>query len=305
MASFLPYIEILGCKVPAARVREGCVVLLSHQEVMEEFRRLANPGASLPEEVVRFGRLYDEAVEAWKEEQEALQELTATRLGMGWFDEFYRNTYAAYGTVTRANGIDGLREAVHDGPLTEEQHIRALEAADQRMKEIEAENERRRQEIEKRRLEAEKRAGELLKSTLPEEVYRLYKQIGCVQISTERWLYQIRESSKTCIFDRKTDKLACTACFELRGEGGSPQKDRMLAEYLLIKGDEMRYLMTANITWVDGGDCEVRQGIHGQGWAEMRAIERIRMQQARQPFAFTPQFYPWTTPADIPIDNDE
>lgn len=96
-----------------------------------------------------------------------------------------------------------------------------------------------------------RRASRLLYYALPPEKRRLFVE-SCeveVQAASGR-LYRIRPLAMTDIYRRRFGKLCqeARACLQLTVP--APPFDRMLAEYLLIRNDEARYLKTANVSLV-------------------------------------------------------
>lgn len=205
------------------------VMLGRREEVMAEYARTLEPRAGVSEAVREFGRMYDRAVERWRVEQETM---------------FMPSLFGDFGQIERR--MMGLAEAfpmqypTYDDAMTSvnPEYMRRMEETDRAEKEA--------------AIQAERKSGELLKSVVKTEEWQVWQRTGLLNVQTERWAYSIKEVGQTELRHRSgvdAGKLACTACFQLRA--ACPQKDRVVAEYLMIKNDEVKYLMTANVTWAE------------------------------------------------------
>jgi cell division protein FtsZ len=106
------------------------------------------------------------------------------------------------------------------------------------------------------RAAAEQRAEAMLGQLLPEQA-RTYQQEGYIEIESalhEGRCYRIHRGPGVFLTTVIADgEVIGEASATLRGEA-FPATDRVLAEYLLIRGDEQHYLKTANIKWKDQPD---------------------------------------------------
>lgn len=94
--------------------------------------------------------------------------------------------------------------------------------------------------------EARQRSYELLRSLLPESERHILESTHAVDVkATSGRFYRIFEDKQTRIFDRAGGGPIAQACLQLTI--AAPPCDRMIAEYLLVKNDEQRYLETANV----------------------------------------------------------
>lgn len=96
--------------------------------------------------------------------------------------------------------------------------------------------------------QSERRAVRILGELLPDqaEQYRKQKFIDVRSSHHKGRVYRLQSGRRTTIFCN--GEPAGCACLTLRGLQ-FPPTDRVLAEYFLIRGDEKRYMRTANITW--------------------------------------------------------
>jgi hypothetical protein len=98
-----------------------------------------------------------------------------------------------------------------------------------------------------RRAEIERRARELLKRVLTEEQWDEYRTAGFVTVDTARFRYRIYPIG-ALMLDLRTGVQVAHTCLQFCS-ADPPAEDRMLAEYLLIRNDEERYLRTSNVFW--------------------------------------------------------
>jgi hypothetical protein len=103
---------------------------------------------------------------------------------------------------------------------------------------------------------AKEKARELLQRVLPNLVWKEYRETGLVKIIGKRGTYFISPFSHTEIRDLEHNKLIAHACLQFLIP--APIYDRVIAEYLLIKNDEDRYWVTANIFFVSKKEFSVK-----------------------------------------------
>ena len=100
-------------------------------------------------------------------------------------------------------------------------------------------------------------AERLLRSVLPEDLCVSLSAIGECEVQGKKYRYKLFKNKKThCI---QGDKIF-SCCIEL-SDSEAPDTDRIVAEYLLIRNDEARYLSTANLTQIVGPRPDVRTGV--------------------------------------------
>ncbi len=101
-------------------------------------------------------------------------------------------------------------------------------------------------------------AEKLLRSILPEELCISLSAINECEVAGKKYRYKLFKNKKThCI---QGDKVF-SCCIELE-DTTTPDTDRIVSEYLLIKSDEEQYLKTANLTQISGPRKVPRQ-LHG------------------------------------------
>lgn len=99
---------------------------------------------------------------------------------------------------------------------------------------------------------AKLKAETLLRATLNDEEYLNLNASGGFRLIHESLTneYQLSRTQKTRV--HMPDGSIYSACIEFPANVGAPYQDRLVAEYLLILGDEPEYLRTANLSWVGG-----------------------------------------------------
>lgn len=114
---------------------------------------------------------------------------------------------------------------------------------------IQSENERIAAWVKRRAEEAKakRKALDLLQSVVSEAEWEQWCNCDRIKlVSKNGWTYVFTEDARTWLKD--PDGRTGHACIQL-SEYSAPQADRIVAEYLLIKNNELKYLATANITW--------------------------------------------------------
>jgi hypothetical protein len=88
-------------------------------------------------------------------------------------------------------------------------------------------------------------ARQLLQSILSERDWDWFTQTGTLEIAAKAGIYRVCTHSPTKILDSETRRLVITTRW--RGTATS-ERDRVIAEYLLIRNDENLYWQTVNIS---------------------------------------------------------
>jgi len=111
-----------------------------------------------------------------------------------------------------------------------------------------------------RKADAEKRARQLIEDVVQPSEYLQFSRHQYIEIQGQWWRYRIRAVGQTQIRAHACGCLRGMACLQLGGQGTEwctyPMEDRIVAEYLLLKNEEQRYLATANISWLDEADMD-------------------------------------------------
>jgi hypothetical protein len=89
------------------------------------------------------------------------------------------------------------------------------------------------------------KARQLLRKTLPDDVWSRFQASDVLELNGRRGTYLIIAHSLTKIYHPITGQCTGYACLQL--STSAPDYDRMLVEYLLLKNDEDEYWRTANI----------------------------------------------------------
>jgi len=112
-----------------------------------------------------------------------------------------------------------------------------------------------RQSLSLRRAAAENRARGWLKELLPDQAHR-YERNSYIEVASPGHpgrVYRIHHGHGpflTHIYEK--GRLIGKCCLAFK-DPELPSTDRVLAECFLIRGDEARYLRTANVQWLDQG----------------------------------------------------
>ncbi len=88
-------------------------------------------------------------------------------------------------------------------------------------------------------------AEKLLRRVLPEDLCICLAAMAYCDVQGKRYRYRLRKDAKTICFQGEQEYSCCIDLV-----GNHPDTDRIIAEYLLIKNDERKYLATANLTQV-------------------------------------------------------
>jgi|SRR5690242_18393 len=93
--------------------------------------------------------------------------------------------------------------------------------------------------------QSEDGARELLRSILSEKKWAQFELTGAVEIAAKAGIYRIHMTGPTQVLDSERRCLVTTT----RWQPATPAsaRDRVIAEYLLIRDDEDRYWQTASI----------------------------------------------------------
>lgn len=91
---------------------------------------------------------------------------------------------------------------------------------------------------------SENGARELLRSILSDKEWVQFKEIGTLEINGKAGIYRVRMHGATQVLDSETRHLVTTTRW---GPKGHSARDRVIAEYLVIRNDENLYWQAANI----------------------------------------------------------
>lgn len=91
---------------------------------------------------------------------------------------------------------------------------------------------------------SENGARELLRSIVSDKEWMEFKKTGTLEINGKAGIYRVRMHGATQILDSETRRLVSTTQWEPKAHSA---RDRVIAEYLLIRNDENVYWQTANI----------------------------------------------------------
>lgn len=103
---------------------------------------------------------------------------------------------------------------------------------------------------------AKDRGRELIRDVVTHDEWRQFDDRYYIEVRGTQWLYRLRPTGQTHFRHLTCGCLKATACLELRGPSDYPAEDRVVAEYMLLKNDELRYLRTVNISWLDADDID-------------------------------------------------
>ena len=92
---------------------------------------------------------------------------------------------------------------------------------------------------------ADSRANELLRRILPEKEWVQFSETGVLEVPGAHGTYQICDRDLTQVIHPNNRRPFANACLQLSVP--APAKDRIIAEYMLIRNDEDLYWRTANI----------------------------------------------------------
>jgi hypothetical protein len=96
------------------------------------------------------------------------------------------------------------------------------------------------------RQSSENGARQLLQSILSERDWDRFTQTGTLEIAAKAGIYRVCTHGPTKILDSETRQLVTTT--RLRGGTPRSERDRVIAEYLLIRNDEDLYWQSVNIS---------------------------------------------------------
>ena len=96
------------------------------------------------------------------------------------------------------------------------------------------------------RQSSENGARELLRSILSDTEWNQFYQTGTLQIAGKAGIYRLRTTGPTQVLDSETHRLVTTTRLQLATAASA--RDRVIAEYLLIRNDENVFWQTANIS---------------------------------------------------------
>ena len=96
------------------------------------------------------------------------------------------------------------------------------------------------------RQSSENGARELLRSILSESEWNQSERTGTLEIAAKAGIYNIRPTGPTQVLDSETRRIVTTTRWQLATPGSA--RDRVIAEYLLIRNDENQYWQTATIS---------------------------------------------------------
>jgi len=88
-------------------------------------------------------------------------------------------------------------------------------------------------------------ARELLLAIISEEQWSRFNQSGTLALEGKGGIYRLSTNGPTKVLDSATRRVVASMRFQPAG-AGSP-RDRVIAEYLLIRNDENLYWQTATI----------------------------------------------------------
>jgi hypothetical protein len=88
-------------------------------------------------------------------------------------------------------------------------------------------------------------ARELLQSIISEEQWNRFNQSGALELEGKGGIYRLSTTGPTKVLDSATRRVV--AATQLQTTGAAPARDRVIAEYLLIRNDENLYWQTATI----------------------------------------------------------
>jgi hypothetical protein len=88
-------------------------------------------------------------------------------------------------------------------------------------------------------------ARELLQSIISEEQWNRFNQSGTLELEGKGGIYRLSTNGATKVLDSATRRVVVAMRF--RPAGASSPRDRVIAEYLLIRNDENLYWQTATI----------------------------------------------------------
>ena len=88
-------------------------------------------------------------------------------------------------------------------------------------------------------------ARELLQSLVSEEQWNRFNQSGTLELEGKGGIYRLSTNGPTKVLDSATRRVV--AATRLQPAGASSPRDRVIAEYLLIRNDENLYWQTATI----------------------------------------------------------
>jgi len=89
-------------------------------------------------------------------------------------------------------------------------------------------------------------ARELLLSILSEEEWNRFNQAGVLEIAAKCGVNRLNVNGPTRLLDSGTRNVVATTHFQILPAGSA--RDRVIAEYLLIRNDENLYWQTVRIT---------------------------------------------------------
>ena len=93
--------------------------------------------------------------------------------------------------------------------------------------------------------QSEDGARGLLRSILSERKWTEFELTGAVEIAAKAGIYRIHMTGPTQVLDSETRCLVTTTRWQPVAPGSA--RDRVIAEYLLIRDDENRYWQNASI----------------------------------------------------------
>jgi hypothetical protein len=88
-------------------------------------------------------------------------------------------------------------------------------------------------------------ARELLQSIISEEQWNRFNQSGTLELEARGGIYRLSTNGPTKVLDSATRSVV--AATRLQPAGAASGRDRVIAEYLLIRNDENLYWQTATI----------------------------------------------------------
>lgn len=97
--------------------------------------------------------------------------------------------------------------------------------------------------------ESQQRARQLLENVMAAEDWRYYLKHGHIRVKQFDLLWRIRHGCRTVI-ERMDGRFVGWSCLQLTAP--APEEDRMVMEYLMLKGNPDCYLTNANISIGNG-----------------------------------------------------
>jgi hypothetical protein len=88
-------------------------------------------------------------------------------------------------------------------------------------------------------------ARELLQSIISEEQWNRFNQSGTLELDGKGGIYRLSTNGPTKVLDSATRRPVVST--RLQPAGAASARDRVIAEYLLIRNDENLYWQTATI----------------------------------------------------------